>query len=64
MGEFCPMLNATSTALTGAINGSEITQARRYTELLSGSTKIGKSIRASIDIVTSPRNTDTVFARM
>ena len=62
MGEFCPMLNDTSKALVGAINGSVITQDKTYMALPSASMNMGRSMRAIIPSITTPSITDTVFA--
>ena len=64
IGESCPILNTASTALTGEIKGSEITQARTYIELPSASVKNGIITRANIESDTSPRTTEIVFARI
>ena len=64
IGESCPILKASITALTGITNGSVITTERMYIELLSASQKKGRNTLAIIASDTSPRNIDTVFARM
>ena len=64
IGEFCPILNAKSIALTGATKNSVMTQTKVNIALPSTSKKMGINIRATMAIIITPRKTDTVFAIM